>query len=291
MIDLDDIENSVFQCDCFMFMSYIPDQSIDLILTDPPFNMTGLEYDCPINLEQMWKEFNRIIKPNGCMCINASQPFTTLLNYPNLKYFRYEWIWKKHKPSNFPLASSQPLKYHENISVFCQNSHLYYPQMIPRVNQRVAQGIKNHHNVKITKQNRIFSGVKGQSGNIPFTKYDPNEKFPSSILEIPAVVSTSYEKEDHPFQKPIKLYELLIKTYTDPHMVIFDPFCGSGTSIITSINTQRRFIACELDNSFITLIKNRIHTVYNHTYRIQKTPFHNLTQYRIQKPFDHWIKT
>ena len=113
--------------DCLERMKEIPDGSVDLILTDPPYGTTACKWDSVIPLEPMWNELKRIIKPNGAIVLFGSQPFTSVLVASNLKMFKYEWIWEKAVGSNFAVAKYQPLKEHENILVFCKGTTVYNP--------------------------------------------------------------------------------------------------------------------------------------------------------------------
>ena len=124
--------NIVYQEDCIEGMKKIPSNSIDLVLTDPPYGITACEWDKPIDLEKFWVEIKRIIKPNGAIIMTASQPFTTDLINSNREMFKYELIWEKDRPTGLFLAKLQPMKYHENIIVFSKCLHLSLCQQRPR---------------------------------------------------------------------------------------------------------------------------------------------------------------
>src|SRR5690606_14667117 len=114
-------ENTMLgQGDCLELMKTIPDGSVDMVLTDPPYGTTACKWDFVIPFEPMWAELKRIIKPNGAIVMTASQPFTTTLISSNMKMFRYCWVWEKTMASNFALAKKQPFKKHQHIGVFYQ---------------------------------------------------------------------------------------------------------------------------------------------------------------------------
>ena len=112
-------ENTMLgQGDCLELMKHIPDGSVDLILTDPPYGTTACKWDSVIPFESMWVELKRIIKSNGVIVLFASQPFTTKLIHSNMEMFRYLWVWEKEQGVNFLSANKQPMKVHEDIIIF-----------------------------------------------------------------------------------------------------------------------------------------------------------------------------
>lgn len=288
-----DLLNTLIWGDCFDVFPFIADQSIDLILTDPPYNMTDAGYDCPIDLDRMWTNFNRIIKNTGIIAITGSQPFTTYLNYTNIKYFRYEWIWKKHKAGNYANYKIQPLKYHETVSIFYKERGIYNSQMIPRNNNRFDNvGKVGYVSTGFASGSDVYAGLK-DSYKSDLTRYDPKWKYPSSILEIPMVVSNSYEKLDHPAQKPVKLYEHFINTYTNPDMVVLDAFAGSNTISEACLNTKRNYIAIEMDKDYVQMGLDRMKKYFNYAINIQKRRESFGKVFSIIKPLDrfHILKT
>ncbi len=247
--------NRIYNEDCLEGMKRIPDKSIDMILCDLPYGTTACKWDTIIPFEPLWEQYNRIIKDNGAIVLFGSQPFTSELIHSNLKLFRYEWIWEKHKPSNFALAKRQPMKYHENILVFYKKQPLYNPQMIKRESERIKQGQEAGYIGQSINHGELNS-LKTVSRS--FDKYDANLKLPSSILKINAVQSNSKEKVNHPTQKPVALFEYLIKTYTNEGETVLDNCIGSGTTAIACINTNRNFIGFELDKYYYEIANERI---------------------------------
>ena len=233
--------------DCLELMKNIPDGSVDLVLTDPPYGTTACKWDSVIPFEPMWEQLNRIIKPNGAICLFGSEPFSSALRMSNIKNYKYDWIWEKTKFANFALVKKQPRKLHENISVFCLGQTTYNPQMEigkPYIDNR-------------TKKQDSRTMTDGQS--IRFSKRNPikNEgtRFPKSIIKFS---NPSGKGHFHPTQKPIALLEYLIKTYTNEGETVLDFTMGSGSTGVACVNTNRRFIGIELNDGYFEIAKKRI---------------------------------
>ena len=253
----EDFLNKIIQGDCLDVMKEMPDKTIDMILADLPYGTTACKWDTIIPFEPLWEQYKRIIKENGAIVLTASQPFTSALVMSNIKMFKYEWIWEKHKPSNFASAKKQPMKYHENICVFYKNQPVYNPQMIERKSERIKQGQDvDYIGVSINKGE--LNSLKTISRN--FKKYSADTKLPSMILTINAVQSNSQEKKDglHPTQKPVALFEYLIKTYTNEGDLVLDNCIGSGTTAVAAINTGRNFIGIEMEPKYVEIARERL---------------------------------
>jgi len=236
--------NTVICGDIFNVMPEIADKSVDMILTDMPYNTTACDWDKEvIPLGKLWEGFKRIIKDNGAVVMTASQPFTSKLVMSNIKDYKYDWIWIKSHPSNSLLAKKQPLKYHENICVFYHNQPIYNPQM--------TIGKINHKRNKIGK---MPSEIIGQDIKIVDLKYD-GKKYPKSYY-----IDNTYlrGKMVHPTQKPVALFEYLIKTYTNKGDTVFDGFAGSGTTGVACQNLNRKFILIEKEQKYVDIIKKRL---------------------------------
>jgi site-specific DNA-methyltransferase (adenine-specific) len=224
--------------DCLERMKEIPDNSIDMILCDLPYGTTACKWDTIIPFEPLWEQYNRIIKDNGAIVLFGSQPFTTVLNNSNLKFFRYEWIWTKNNSTGFQLANKMPLKKHENISVFYKKLPTYNPQ-----------GLKPYG--KINKRGKVGNG--GHLANECNEYIQQFTNYPTQILEFP------YDKEKlHPTQKPVSLLEYLIKTYTNENNLVLDNTMGSGSTGVACVNTNRKFIGIELDEKYYDISCKRI---------------------------------
>ena len=224
--------------DCLELMKDIPDGSVDLVLTDPPYGTTACKWDRVIPFEPMWEQLNRIIKLNGAICLFGSEPFSSYLRMSNIKNFKYDWIWNKKLAGNGILAKKQPLKIHEIVSVF--HSGIYMPQMT-KGRYRKKMGLRES---KIT------------GGNSYVNQTENDLYYPKSILEYG--IGNMRKCRLHPTQKPIGLLEYLIRTYTNESETVLDFTMGSGSTGVACVNTNRRFIGIELDDKYFEIAKQRI---------------------------------
>lgn len=235
--------NKAYQGDCLDLMEKIDDESIDLILCDLPYAITGCKWDVIIPFDKLWKQYERVIKRKGAIVLTASQPFTSQLVISNPNLFRYEWIWRKNINSNFQQAKNQPLKHHESILVFYKKKGIYNPQGLLLLEK--PKVCKNRTNR--TRINHI-SGVTGE------TYVQTHTNYPKSIL------SFDVERGLHATQKPTSLFEYLIKTYTNEGDLVLDNCAGSGTTGIAAMNTRRNFILMEKDPEYYQTICERLRT-------------------------------
>ena len=226
--------------DCLERMSEIPNGSVDMVMTDPPYGTTACKWDSIIPLEPMWEQLKRVIKPRGAILIMGSQPFSSVLACSNLKMFRYEWVWDKGRPSGCATAKKIPMKVHELILVFYSQAPLYIPSMVPK--ERPQRG-KN-----VTKSGRSQPALGGE-----YKTY--THSYPISIIYERKGGPTTYL---HPTQKPVALMEYLIKTYTNEGETVLDFAMGSGTTGVACKNLKRNFIGIELDKDYFQISKKRI---------------------------------
>jgi len=243
--------NKVYHGDCLEVMKDIDDESIDMVMADPPYQITQCHWDSIIPLEPMWVQLKRVIKSNGAIVLMGSQPFTTTLISSNIEMFKYEWIWKKSNPSNIALVNKQPLKYHENIVLFYQKQPTYNKQMIER-DELGKKRLQNKNN-PIRFSGSEQQGKKGFKKDYDINRYDVETKNPSSVLEIKVE-----RGKFHPTQKPVALMEYLIKTYTNEGDLVLDFCAGSGTTGVACRLINRNFIMIEKEQEYITIIKQRL---------------------------------
>jgi len=239
---MSDGKKEILLGDCLELMKDIPNGSIDMILADLPYGTTACKWDSVIPLDLLWNEYNRIIKPNGAIVLTSSQPFTTKLISSNYDMYRYNWVWHKTRPSNFPLAKKQPMKYHEDVCVFGIKSPNYYPQMIK--SDKIRKKGKN-------------DGYRGFNKGLEKPEYLDKEYtdfYPSSIQTF-ALHNGGLL---HPTQKPVELFEYLIKTYTNENDLVLDNTAGSGTTAIACLNTNRQFIVMEKEKEYYDVILKRV---------------------------------
>ena len=235
--------NKIYNEDCLEGMRRIPDKSVDMILCDLPYATSACKWDTIIPFEPLWEQYERVIKDGGAIILTASQPFTTKLISSNFDWFKYELIWNKVLPTGFAIAKIQPMKQHENVLVFGKGKVTYNPQMTPREKPRTYN--RTHKNYEGSENLQKHDG-KART----LTHY-----YPRSLLEFS---NANNKSKVHPTQKPVPLFEYLIRTYTNENETILDNCMGSGTTAIACLNTNRNFIGFELDETYHTVANERI---------------------------------
>lgn len=241
--------------DCLKLMKDIPDQSVDLILCDPPYGTTCLKWDKVIDFELMWEEYKRLIKPNGTIVLFGIQPFTSMLIHSNKQMYRYSWVWKKDTATGHLNANYKPMQITEDINVFSfgtvgslsKNPIRYYPQGVVEVN------IEKKNNPNSTwRKNKGYDSMNNQlNSDKPFIqKYTG---YPNNILEF-----ARDKNAVHPTQKPVALLEYLVKTYTNKNDLVLDNCMGSGSTGVATLNLDRKFIGIELNDKYFDIAKERI---------------------------------
>ena len=236
--------NNIFNEDCLVGMQRIEDQSVDMILCDLPYGTTKCTWDSIIPLDSLWEQYTRIIKPNGAIVLTASQPFTSILISSNLKLFRYSWVWEKSKASGYLNAKKMPLKAHEDICVFYKKSPVYNPQM--RKGEPYYKGRALRTTDVYGKQKATL--VENKTG----------DRYPRSVIYFKTAESEGKGKAIHPTQKPIALFEYLIKTYSNKGAVVLDNCMGSGSTAIACLLTDRKYIGFELNQNYYDISLKRI---------------------------------
>ena len=232
--------SKLIEGDCLEVMKDIPDGSIDMVLVDPPYGTTACKWDSIIDLDLMWKQLKRVIKPNGAIVMMASQPFTTKLISSNYKMFKYCWVWEKNKSTGHLNSKKQPLNSYEEITVFYKKQCTYNPQF--------GEGKAYSNNHKEGDEGLCYGKTKGSSVSNITTRYPRrNIKFNVDI-----------KAEFHPTQKPVALMEYLIKTYTNEDETILDFSMGSGTTGVACKNLNRNFIGIELDPGYFKIAQERL---------------------------------
>lgn len=240
--------------DCLERMKEIPDGSVDLVLTDPPYGTTACKWDSVISFDLMWEELKRIIKPNGAIVLFGSEPFSSKLRCSNLEMFKYDWIWEKSKGSNFTHAKNMPIKFHETISVFSKGKTIhksqsanrmpYNPQGLIKVDKKWSRPKKYNTEHKLSRESHKLERV------IEF------ENYPKSILKF--TNSDNRERGLHPTQKPVALLEYLTKTYTQEGEIVLDFTMGSGSTGVACLNTNRKFLGIEMDANYYEISCGRL---------------------------------
>jgi DNA modification methylase len=227
--------NIVYNGDCLDILKIIPNKSIDMILVDLPYGQTACDWDIPIDLEDMWKELNRICKENTCMTFFTTTKYGYKLIQSNEKMFRYDLVMPKGKSVGFLNANKQPLRAHELIYVFYNKQPIYNPQKI--------EGLPYRKTLKNNVDKEIRTGYYGTS-YMTATNNTTGLRHPISILPKYYIEKV---KNNHYTRKSIKICEWLIKTYTNENDIVLDFTCGSGSTLKGCINTNRRYIGIEKD--------------------------------------------
>ena len=231
--------------DCLEKMKDVPDNSIDLVLTDPPYGTTACKWDSVIDLDLMWAQLKRVVKPNGAIVLFGSQPFTTVLIGSNIKNYKHSWVWEKSRSGSSITAKNCPIKIHEDVLVFERTGKTV------NYNPAMEEGDPYSRKAKYNNANNHRFGI---SNNIETT--NTGTRYPKTIR---------FEKQDwskqqqlHPTQKPVALMEYLIKTYTNEGDMVLDFTMGSGTTGVACVNLNRDFIGIEKDETYFNIADNRI---------------------------------
>lgn len=243
----------LWQGDCLELMKNIPDKSIDMVLCDPPYGTTACKWDSVIPFEPMWKQLNRIIKSNGAICLFGSEPFSSALRMSNIKHYKYDWVWRKNRPTGFQHAKNMPLKEHENIIVFSMGSMGHKKLLGDKRLKYNPQGIESCCIVTHSSNNR-FGNIVGKRPSHKEYTIQTETNYPKTILEF----SKENKNNLHPTQKPVALLEYLIKTYTNERETVLDFTMGSGSTGVACENTNRNFIGIELDKDYFNIAQERI---------------------------------
>ena len=247
MIEIDKIYNE----DCLIGMQKIDDKSIDCIICDLPYGTTKCSWDIIIPFDKLWEQYNRIIKDNGAIILFGQEPFSSLLRVSNLKDYRYDIYWQKERLTNIMQVKRRVGKDVETISIFYKNQCIYNPQMVK------YDGPKRGNKVKNGKLGKL---VDDNNDKKVFEYNDTGFRYPTQVWKFKRDILTS---NIHPTQKPIALYEELIKTYSNPGDLLLDNCSGSGTIAIAALNTGRHFIGFETNENYYNESLKRIDNFRN----------------------------
>ena len=247
---------NLIQGDCLGQMDNLINHGImvDMILTDPPYGTTACKWDSIIPFEPMWERINKLIKPNGCVALFGSEPFSSALRMSNKGNYRYDWYWVKTKPSLYQHAKNRPMKAVETISIFSKCSWGHESQLKENRMLYFPQGVISSGKKTVTKNYNAGRTV-GERPNQIGKEYESFTGFPNDVLYYQNVTG---KKCIHPTQKPIELLEYLIKTYTMEESSILDFTMGSGSTGVACTNTNRNFIGVELDQKYYNVAKSRL---------------------------------
>lgn len=240
--------NKIYKGDCLIEMNKIEDKSVDLILTDLPYGngKTACKWDIIIPFNKLWEQYKRVIKDNGVIVLTASQPFTSMLIMSNLAMFKYCAVFEKTKATNYLQAKYQLMKAHEDICIFYNKKGKYNPIMTK--GEPYAKTIRTNN-----KKDCVYMQDSRPIGHTIFNK--TGDRYPRSVIKFK---SQSGQGQLHPTQKPIALFEYLIKTYSNEGDVVLDNCAGSFTTAIACLNTNRKYICIEKEEKYYEIGKKRI---------------------------------
>ena len=239
--------STLINADCFDVFPFIEDKSIDAIICDLPYGTTACKWDTVIPFEPLWAQYKRIIKDNGAIVLFGSQPFTSALVMSNPKWFKCEWIWRKHKGTNIYGVKREPLKIHESCILFAKNKYTYNPQMTE------GKPYKQRGSHNIGKSDGLIIANK----KVGYAKdFDSSKRYPISIQEF----SNHNQKDNsfHPTQKPVPLLEYLVKTYTNEGDTVLDNTMGSGTTNLACLKLNRKSIGIEKEKQYYDVAVRRL---------------------------------
>jgi site-specific DNA-methyltransferase (adenine-specific) len=239
----------VIEGDSLNVMAGMPPASVDLVLTDPPYGKTALDWDVVPVLGDLWRLLFRVGKPSCSFVFTCVQPFTTDLVNSARKFFRHDWVWVKNAPSGMMLAGKAPMRRHETIVVFCRKSPKFNPQKV--MGSLTSQNHSKKGYSYCNKASKLYS----VDGGVPFVW--SAEVNPHSVLPCD-VVGNRDKNKVHPTQKPVALFEYLVRTYSDPGDLVLDPFAGSGTTAMACKTTGRRYVCVEREHEHVENARLRL---------------------------------
>lgn len=225
-------------------MASLPPHCVDMVMCDLPYGTTACKWDSIISLDALWAAYRRIVKPDGVIVLTAAQPFTSALVMSNVKDYRHCWVWDKSTISNPLQAKYQPLRQHEDVLVFAQNTPRYFPQ-------KTDLHLKSKWRQYAQNEDAAAPANLGATG-------ETQGKYPKTIQKFPA--AKLVEKVYHPTQKPIALMGYLIRTYTGEGMTVLDNTMGSGTTGVAAIKAGRNFIGIERDPTYFAIAWDRVYS-------------------------------
>lgn len=244
---------------CLELMKELPDKSIDLILCDLPYGTCASDWDKALPMDLLWKQYERIIKPNRAIILFAQQPFTSLLITSNLDLYKYNWVWEKDNATNFMNSHYQPMKITEDICVFGTGATSYSKNENMIYNPQFEQGMP--YTITSGKQKENSAVVRGKNGRMSaggYTTESDGRRYPKNLIKF------NRDKDKlHPTQKPVKLLEYLIKTYSNESDIVLDNCMGSGTTCVAAKNTNRHYIGFELNDEYFDIAEKRLNSGNN----------------------------
>ncbi len=227
-----DYINHLFEGDCLDVMQHLPENSIDMVLCDLPYGTTQNKWDSVIHLDELWEQYNRVVKSNGAIVLTSQGVFTAKLILSNERFFRYKIVWEKSKPTNFLNAKKQPLRKHEDICIFYRRQPIYNPQM--KVGKAYTKGVRKN---QYTGSYGNFKPILVESRN--------GLRYPTDVVYFKTPESEPESTVWHSTQKPVELGRYLTRTFTNEGDVVLDNAFGSGSFLVSAIRENRNFVGIE----------------------------------------------
>lgn len=241
MIKTEFESGTFYQGDCFEVMETLADGSVDMVLADLPYGTTQNKWDSVLPLDQLWRAYWAVC--SGSVVLTAAQPFTSALVMSQVKRFRYDWTWRKPKGTGHLNAKKMPMRDKEDILVFGESKDVYNPQMSVGAPYKARPG-----------KSKANGGEDCYGAYSDLREDNEGKRYPKQVLDFAIV-----EREKlHPTQKPVALFEYLIRTYTNEQMTVLDNTAGSGTTAIAAMNANRRWICIEKDPVYYERAVERI---------------------------------
>lgn len=243
-------DGAFYNADCFDVMPVLPTGCVDMILCDLPYGTTACSWDAVLPFDKLWSEYWRLLKPNGAVVLTASQPFTSALVMSQIDRFRYTWVWDKQSVTGFANAKKQPLRHLEDCCVFYRSLPTYNPQGLTILNKLRKNSATDGG---ATVKGEHLSNGQGSLRTAGLERTQEFTNYPRQRLDI-----SRDSSKIHPTQKPVALFEYLIKTYTNPGEIVLDNTAGSGTTAVAARNTGRRWICIERDETYFNAANARL---------------------------------
>lgn len=240
------METKLIQGDCLVEMAKIPDKSIDMVLCDLPYGTTSCKWDTIIPFDMLWEQYNRIIKPNGAIVLFGQEPFSSLLRCSNLEMYKYDIYWEKERLTNIMQVKKRVGKTVETISIFYKNQPTYNPQMTKYTGPKRGNKVKN---------GKLGKLVDDANNKVVKEYVDIGYRYPTQVWKF---TRDTLKLNLHPTQKPVKLLEELIKTFSNEGDIVLDNCMGSGSTGVACVNTNRNFIGIELNGGYFKIAEERI---------------------------------
>jgi site-specific DNA-methyltransferase (adenine-specific) len=226
----------------------LENESVQLILTDPPYAETGNKWDKNIDFQTFFWECERVLKPEGAIVLTATARLASKIIPMAPHLYKYDLVWVKDNGTNIVAANHQPLRIHELVLIFGKQAVTYTPKgRYMKYNPQKTVG--NPYTQVSGRQSSNWEGGTVQG----FKTINVGDRHPTTVNKW-----VRDKSKLHPTQKPLAMFEWLIKTYSDEGDLVIDPFAGSGTTLVAAKNLKRKYKGAEKEEKYRDIIKARI---------------------------------